>query len=153
MLYPLKFKPIHKTKLWGGSKLSRYYRHDAGEIIPYEIPALTVVLLSWWESSLNYQCSCNFYIYNFCKINSFIIKSQIFFTFIPFDFFISVIWCCMWLVRAVSRHVASCCLAFVFICFDIGRHTTCRAGFVKKQPNLFCSALNLHYLCTTKKIE
>ena len=32
MLYPLKFKPIHKTKLWGGSKLSRYYRHDAGEI-------------------------------------------------------------------------------------------------------------------------
>ncbi|HPW90630.1 MAG TPA: mannose-6-phosphate isomerase [Paludibacteraceae bacterium] len=32
MLYPLKFKPIHKTTLWGGSKLSRYHRHDAGKL-------------------------------------------------------------------------------------------------------------------------
>lgn len=32
MLYPLKFKPIHKPKIWGGEKLSRYYRHDAGEL-------------------------------------------------------------------------------------------------------------------------
>ncbi|MCI7338604.1 MAG: class I mannose-6-phosphate isomerase [Bacteroidales bacterium] len=29
MLYPLKFKPIYKTKLWGGNRLQRYYRHDA----------------------------------------------------------------------------------------------------------------------------
>lgn len=28
MLYPLKFKPIHKTKLWGGDKLKNYRRHD-----------------------------------------------------------------------------------------------------------------------------
>ncbi len=28
MLYPLKFKPIHKTKLWGGDKLKNYSRHE-----------------------------------------------------------------------------------------------------------------------------
>ena len=28
MLYPLKFKPIHKTKLWGGDKLKNYCRHE-----------------------------------------------------------------------------------------------------------------------------
>lgn len=27
MLYPLKFTPIHKTKLWGGDKLKNYCRH------------------------------------------------------------------------------------------------------------------------------
>ena len=32
MLYPLKFKPIYKTKLWGGNRLQRYYRHDAAGV-------------------------------------------------------------------------------------------------------------------------
>ncbi len=32
MLYPLKFKPIYKTKLWGGNKLQRYYRHDEAKV-------------------------------------------------------------------------------------------------------------------------
>jgi mannose-6-phosphate isomerase len=30
MLYPLKFTPIYKTKLWGGERLKRYARHDGG---------------------------------------------------------------------------------------------------------------------------
>lgn len=33
MLYPLKFKPIYKTKLWGGNRLQRYYRHDAAGVV------------------------------------------------------------------------------------------------------------------------
>ena len=30
MLYPLKFTPIYKTKLWGGERLKRYARHNGG---------------------------------------------------------------------------------------------------------------------------
>lgn len=30
MLYPLKFTPIYKTKLWGGERLKCYARHDGG---------------------------------------------------------------------------------------------------------------------------
>lgn len=28
MLYPLKFKPLHFSKIWGGEKLKSYYRHE-----------------------------------------------------------------------------------------------------------------------------
>ena len=43
-LYPLKFKPILKQKLWGGDKIQRIYRHDE--------PRLSSVGESWDVSAM-----------------------------------------------------------------------------------------------------
>ena len=43
-LYPLKFKPILKQKLWGGDKIQNIYRHDE--------PKLETVGESWDVSAM-----------------------------------------------------------------------------------------------------